>query len=312
MRELREDTFLGNKNDDAHEHVERVLDIVCLFNIQGVSHDAIMLRIFPITLTGAAKRWIDRIPSGSINTWDLLKKAFIQRYCPSFKTTKQLEEIHNFKQEGDKTLYQAWERTSSGRSDEIDAITIKLDSLEQDIKKLKENVELRMSTMVSLEDLFQTMAETEQGDPNETMILGRPFLATIHARINVFHREILLVIGEDRILFDMNENVHQPTVSIEKVCMTNSIQEEESFNPLEIGRKGKIKMVEPGTVTWKLHTCKPIRVISEDLSRFLPTYDPNLKIEMEEIQSMKGISTMSSSNGIVIVIMRDGTSKVKI
>nr|GEU46025.1 hypothetical protein [Tanacetum cinerariifolium] len=28
MRELREDTFFGNKNDDAHEHVERVLGIV--------------------------------------------------------------------------------------------------------------------------------------------------------------------------------------------------------------------------------------------------------------------------------------------
>nr|GEV37060.1 hypothetical protein [Tanacetum cinerariifolium] len=27
MRELREDTFSENKNDDAHEHVERVLDI---------------------------------------------------------------------------------------------------------------------------------------------------------------------------------------------------------------------------------------------------------------------------------------------
>ncbi|GKA35292.1 hypothetical protein Tco_0721783, partial [Tanacetum coccineum] len=96
-------------NDDAHEHVERVLDIVSLFNIQGVSHDTIMLHIFPITLTGAAKRWIDRIPSGSINTWDLLEKAFIQR-------------------------------TSSGSLDEIAPITIKLDSLERDIKKLKENV----------------------------------------------------------------------------------------------------------------------------------------------------------------------------
>nr|GEW83921.1 hypothetical protein [Tanacetum cinerariifolium] len=56
MRELREDTFFKNKNDDAHEHVERVLDIVSLFNNPGVSHDAVMLRVFPITLTGAAKR----------------------------------------------------------------------------------------------------------------------------------------------------------------------------------------------------------------------------------------------------------------
>ncbi|GKD62960.1 hypothetical protein Tco_1305068 [Tanacetum coccineum] len=33
LRELREDTFFGNKNDDAHEHIERVLDIISLFNI---------------------------------------------------------------------------------------------------------------------------------------------------------------------------------------------------------------------------------------------------------------------------------------
>ncbi|GJV99808.1 reverse transcriptase domain-containing protein [Tanacetum coccineum] len=53
-------------------------------------------------------------------------------------------------------------------------------------------------------------------DPNETMILGRPFLATIHARRNVFHGEILLGIGEDRIMFDMNGNVHHPTMAVEK------------------------------------------------------------------------------------------------
>ncbi|GJY41982.1 retrovirus-related pol polyprotein from transposon TNT 1-94 [Tanacetum coccineum] len=107
MRELREDTFSGNNNDDAHEHMERVLDIVSSFNIPGVSHDAVMLRVFPITLTEAAKRWVYKLPPGTIESWNLLKKAFIQRYCPPSKTAKQLEEIHNFKQEGDKTLYQA-------------------------------------------------------------------------------------------------------------------------------------------------------------------------------------------------------------
>ncbi|GJQ95340.1 hypothetical protein Tco_0006479 [Tanacetum coccineum] len=80
MRELREDTFFRNKNDNAHEHVERVLDIV------------------------------ERLSPGTVDSWDLLKKAFIQRYCPPSKTAKQLEEIRNFKQKGDETLYQAWER----------------------------------------------------------------------------------------------------------------------------------------------------------------------------------------------------------
>ncbi|GJZ30920.1 hypothetical protein Tco_0575967 [Tanacetum coccineum] len=53
---------------------------------------------------------VDRLAPGTINTWDLLKKAFIQRYCPPSMTVKQLEDIHNFKQEGDESLYQAWER----------------------------------------------------------------------------------------------------------------------------------------------------------------------------------------------------------
>nr|GEV55248.1 hypothetical protein [Tanacetum cinerariifolium] len=110
MRELREDTFLGNQNDDAHEHVERILDIMSLFIILGVTHDAVMLRVFPITLIGSTKIWVERLHPGAFNTWDLLKQTFIQRYCPPSIITKQLEEIHNFKQEGDETLYQAWER----------------------------------------------------------------------------------------------------------------------------------------------------------------------------------------------------------
>ncbi|GKA10774.1 protein kinase-like domain, concanavalin A-like lectin/glucanase domain protein, partial [Tanacetum coccineum] len=143
MRELKEDTFFGNKNDDAHEHVERVLDIFSLFNIPGVSHDAVLLCVFPITLTGAAKRWVDRLPPGTVNSWDLLKKAFFQRYCPPSKTAKQLEEICNFKQEGDETLYQAWERRnkeSSSNSERIAPVVNNLENVGRDMTKLKENV----------------------------------------------------------------------------------------------------------------------------------------------------------------------------
>nr|GEU32935.1 hypothetical protein [Tanacetum cinerariifolium] len=80
MREFKEDTFSKNKNGDAHEHVEQVLDIVSLFNIPGVSHDAVMLRVFPITLTGATKQRVDRLPLGTVNSWDLLKKSLIQSH----------------------------------------------------------------------------------------------------------------------------------------------------------------------------------------------------------------------------------------
>ncbi|GKA65911.1 phospholipase-like protein [Tanacetum coccineum] len=71
-------------------------------------------------------------------------------------------------------------------------------------------------------------------DPNETIILGRSFLAMIHAQIDVFKRKISLGIGEDRVLFDMDGNVYQSCIPVKKVYVTNSISKEEPFNPLEI------------------------------------------------------------------------------
>nr|GEV29669.1 hypothetical protein [Tanacetum cinerariifolium] len=80
MQELREDTFYGNRNENAHDHVDQVLNNM------------------------------DRPTLGAVNTWDLLKKAFIQRYCPPSKIATQLEDTHNLKQESDESVYQACER----------------------------------------------------------------------------------------------------------------------------------------------------------------------------------------------------------
>ncbi|GKB97750.1 phospholipase-like protein, partial [Tanacetum coccineum] len=71
-------------------------------------------------------------------------------------------------------------------------------------------------------------------EPSETMILGRPFLATIHAQIDVFNREISLGIREDKVLFDMDGGAYHSKILVEKVYMANSVQEEEYFNPLKI------------------------------------------------------------------------------
>ncbi|GKB40834.1 hypothetical protein Tco_0885776 [Tanacetum coccineum] len=86
--------------------------------VQGRSHlsyflskDVVLLRVFPFTLTRSAKRWVDRLTPGVVNTWDLLKKAIIQRSI-----------------------------SSSSNTDGLAAIISKLDNLGRDKKKLKENV----------------------------------------------------------------------------------------------------------------------------------------------------------------------------
>ncbi|GKC75981.1 reverse transcriptase domain-containing protein [Tanacetum coccineum] len=110
MRELRRKLFAGTDDEDAYEHVRTVLEIVDLFYFPGVTHNAIMLSVFPITLKGRALRWKNSLTAGTITTWDLLKKQFIWRYFHPFITAKKLEGICNFKQERDETLYHAWER----------------------------------------------------------------------------------------------------------------------------------------------------------------------------------------------------------
>ncbi|GJS06260.1 hypothetical protein Tco_0363056 [Tanacetum coccineum] len=68
------------------------------------------VQAFPMSLTGAASRWLRNKSSGSITTWEDLKTNFLSKYCPPARTAKKLEEINNFQQEPDETLYQAWER----------------------------------------------------------------------------------------------------------------------------------------------------------------------------------------------------------
>ncbi|GKA84463.1 hypothetical protein Tco_0806058 [Tanacetum coccineum] len=107
IKELCDNTFSGSDNEDANEHIEKVLDIVDLFHIPNVTQDQIMFRVSPMLLTGAASRWLRNEPAVSIDTWETLKKKFLSKYCPPARTAKKMEEINNFQQEPDKTLYQA-------------------------------------------------------------------------------------------------------------------------------------------------------------------------------------------------------------
>ncbi|GJY59929.1 hypothetical protein Tco_0459821, partial [Tanacetum coccineum] len=57
---------------------------------------------FPMSLTGAASRWLRNEPTGSITTWDGLKTKNLYKYCPPARTAKKMKEINNFQQEPDK------------------------------------------------------------------------------------------------------------------------------------------------------------------------------------------------------------------
>ncbi|GKB88215.1 hypothetical protein Tco_0960487 [Tanacetum coccineum] len=87
-------------------------------------------------------------------------------------------------------------------------------------------------------------------------------------------------IGEDLFSYDS-----PLCLEFEKYNHLNNINEnnEDTFDYDDIvqepitRRKRKTMMAKPGMITWRLHSCKPVRVIGNDTCRFWPTCDPNLK-----------------------------------
>ncbi|GJW75746.1 reverse transcriptase domain-containing protein [Tanacetum coccineum] len=59
---------------------------------------ATWFHMFNSTLTGKARVWFDDLPQESINSYDELKKAFLENYLQQKKCIKDLVEIHNIKQ----------------------------------------------------------------------------------------------------------------------------------------------------------------------------------------------------------------------
>src|ERR1700712_39771 len=103
-------TFYGLSHEDPNEHISNFIDVCELSKYNGVSNYAIRLRLFPWTLKDKAKTWFNSLSTGSISTWEEMEAKFLDKFFPPAKTTKHKNDIVNFKQWDQETLYEAWER----------------------------------------------------------------------------------------------------------------------------------------------------------------------------------------------------------
>ncbi|XP_073120693.1 uncharacterized protein [Henckelia pumila] len=102
--------FGGTVIDEPYVHLTNFLEICDTFKIQGVSDDAICLRLFPFSLRDKAKAWLTNLPAGSIMTWDDLAKSFLTKYFLPSKSMKLRADITTFSQGEQDTFFEAWER----------------------------------------------------------------------------------------------------------------------------------------------------------------------------------------------------------
>ncbi|GKF25572.1 reverse transcriptase domain-containing protein [Tanacetum coccineum] len=66
--------------------------------------------LFPFSLEGSARIWLQKEPPRSILTWDDLVSKFINQLFPPSKTINLRNEITRFQQRFDESFYEAWDR----------------------------------------------------------------------------------------------------------------------------------------------------------------------------------------------------------
>ncbi|GJT88059.1 reverse transcriptase domain-containing protein [Tanacetum coccineum] len=102
--------FFGHDKEDPHAHIRYFNKITSTMKIPNVPNTSVKLMLFPFSLEGAARIWLEKEPPRSIETWDDLVSKFINKFFPPSKTTNLRNEITRFQQKFDETFYEAWDR----------------------------------------------------------------------------------------------------------------------------------------------------------------------------------------------------------
>nr|GEX51280.1 hypothetical protein [Tanacetum cinerariifolium] len=118
----------GLKNDMIQQSIK----------VNGVTDDALRLYLFPHSLTHHATAWFDRLLRNSINTFEQTAKIFLEKYFPHSMLTKLRNEITNFRQRPDESLFEAWEPQRSESSNSITSSSdTKIIALKAEMAKIK-------------------------------------------------------------------------------------------------------------------------------------------------------------------------------
>ena len=69
---VQQNQYGGLPYEDPNVHLVTFLEIADTVKMNGVTEDVIRMRLFPFSLRGKARGWLQSLQPGSINTWEEL------------------------------------------------------------------------------------------------------------------------------------------------------------------------------------------------------------------------------------------------
>ncbi|XP_056845110.1 uncharacterized protein LOC130496748 [Raphanus sativus] len=110
---IQSNKYHGLALEDPLDHLDNFDQLCGTIKINGVSEDALKLRLFPFSLGDKAHTWEKGLSRDSIRTWDECKEAFLTKFFSNSRTAKLRNEISGFQQRNLEGFGEAWERFNS-------------------------------------------------------------------------------------------------------------------------------------------------------------------------------------------------------
>nr|GEU57642.1 reverse transcriptase domain-containing protein [Tanacetum cinerariifolium] len=233
--------FFGLKKDNPHDHIRWFNKITSTIKYRDVPNSSIKLMLFPFSLVGAPRRWLKKEPPRSITTWEDLVSKFINEFFPPSRTTSLHNEISNFEQKFAVILKKLPEKLgdpgkflipcgfSELKCKALADLGASINLMPLSVWKnlgLPELISTRMTFELAnraictptgiARDVFVPVGKFTfpadfvivdyESDPRVPLILGRPFLSTARALIDVHGEEMILRDGDERLTLNMKHN----------------------------------------------------------------------------------------------------------
>ncbi|GJT75897.1 zinc finger, CCHC-type containing protein [Tanacetum coccineum] len=91
-------SFYGLRSEDPNQHLKDFLKLVDSLDLDGENRERTRLHLFQFSLRDQASNWLERLPAGSITTWEDLTTRFLAQFFPPGRTVKLRNDILMFQQ----------------------------------------------------------------------------------------------------------------------------------------------------------------------------------------------------------------------
>ena len=86
----------GLPNENPNMHLTNFIEVYGTLKYNGVTEEALRLRLFSLSLGDRAKHWLTSQPPDSITSWNDLVQKFLTKFFPPGKIAQLVQEINTF------------------------------------------------------------------------------------------------------------------------------------------------------------------------------------------------------------------------